>query len=147
MSKFIKGRAVILSLYDTSAYMPVACLTSNGISQSQEIIEGDANKCDLEPSKSAGAYTYEVNAEGLVLDSGDSGYGTKASYNKINTLWATARSTGATVTWKMSGVNGDEYGTAFITSLEINADAEGDATFSISMNGVGEILSTDPMNV
>ena len=47
MSNFIKGDALILWFWDTSgtpAYKPVACLTSNSLSQTRNIIESQT-KC------------------------------------------------------------------------------------------------------
>lgn len=146
MSTMVKGRDVILSIYDDTegAYLPLACLTSNGISQNQEITEGTANKCDLDLPKSLGAYSYEINADGLILSSTDSGYSGKASYDKVEELWLAASAAGETLNWKQSGGNEDKFGEMYISTLEANFDAEGEATFSISGTGVGKIVKVDP---
>ena len=39
MSTFIKGDAVILSIWDGVAYEPIGCLTSNSLSITRNVIE------------------------------------------------------------------------------------------------------------
>lgn len=146
MSTMVAGRDVILSFYDDTAeaYVPLACLTSNGISESQDITEGEANKCDENLPKTLGAYSYEINADGIILASSDTNYSTRASYDKVRSLWETARAAGDPLTWRMAGGNSTQYGEVFITSLDAEFPAEGDATFSVSGSGVGSIVETDP---
>jgi len=47
MSNFIKGEILLLYVYDSggSIYRPVACLTSNSLSQTRNVIEAQT-KCD-----------------------------------------------------------------------------------------------------
>ena len=146
MSTMVRGRDVILSIYDDTAevYVPVSCLTSNGISESQDITEGEANKCDENIPKTLGAYSYEINADGIILKSTDANYATRASYDKVRSLWETARTAGKPLTWRMAGGNTTQYGEAFITSLDAEFPAEGDGTFSVSGSGVGSIVAADP---
>ena len=144
MSKIVQGENVILKLYKGTAYMPIGCLTSNSISESQDITEGEPNKCDTTVSKSQGSYTYELSADGVMVDDSDAGYASKAHYEEIRTLWAASRTSGEPLNWALEGGNEDLYGTAFITSLDAEFPTKADATFSISMSGLGEILKTDP---
>ena len=145
MSNFIKGDVSILYIWNTvaTAYEPVACLTSNSLSETTNIIESQT-KC--EPGqiiKGAGSQSYEISAEGQYIDTTSVGSETtKASHDKLRGYQGTS------VTWKMStGLTdtGAYYGTAIISDLEFNADA-GDEfiNFSTTLSGSGLIVTTDP---
>lgn len=146
MSKFQQGREKIMSFYDETetAYKPIGCLTENGLSESQDVEEGDPNKCDPSVPKSQGAYSYELTGDGQILASDDPDYSEKANIEWIRELWKTSRQDGSTVTWKESGGNGDLYGEAYITSLETTNPTTGVSTFSITLSGIGEYTETDP---
>lgn len=144
----IKGEGLILFVYDEngSAYRPVACLTSNSLNQTRNIIESQT-KC--EPgvtTKTAGTANYTITAEGEYIDTtSDGGAVTKASHDY---LMATFMNTGDLFTWKMgTGLadTTDYYGTAVMTDLSLTADT-GDAvtTFSVTLDGSGAIVTVDP---
>ena len=62
MSNFIKGENLILYIHDDTIYRPIACLTSNSLSQTLNIIESQT-KCD--PGvviKDAGSMSYEISS-------------------------------------------------------------------------------------
>ena len=145
MSTFIKGDAVILSIHDGSAYRPVACLTSNSLSESMGIIEVQT-KCDPGVTqRQSGTYSYEISAEGEYIDTTSVGAETtKASHDYMHSLFAA----GAVVTWKMStGLTDttDYYGTGYMTELTADAPSGDEfATFSMTLMGDGSIVTTDP---
>lgn len=143
MSTMVNGKGVVLSLWDGTAYLPIGCLTSNGISESQEINDGEPNKCDDNVPRSQGAYSYEVNADGVMVASTDAGYTTKAHYKKIRTIWSDSRTAGTPVFWKQTLDGDTEFGKMFITSLDAEFPADGDATFSLSGSGIDAISPTD----
>lgn len=138
---FIQGDDVILSIYDTSAYEPIACLTSNSISESVEVREA-ATKCD--PGnlvRTPGTYSYELSAEGIYIDgavdTGKQSHGELAALMRAKTL----------ITWRLATDLTSPthiYGTGYITALELTAPADDNATFSITISGVGAVSSTDP---
>ena len=143
MSKFIKGEGLILYVYDGLIYRPIACLTSNSLSQTQNIIESQT-KCD--PGvviKDAGTMSYEISAEGQYIDTTSAGAEiTKASHDYLFTIMGTEK------TWKMDTGLADTvayYGTAIIGDLSLDA-ASGDelATFSCTLAGSGVIVTVDP---
>lgn len=144
MSTFIKGDVVILSIWNgVDAYEPLACLTSNTLSETTNIIESQT-KC--EPGqilKDAGSYSYELSAEGQCIDTTSVGSETaKVSYDKLRGYQ------GAVKTWKMTTGLTDTaayYGTAIISDLEQTSDA-GDSlvTFSSTLSGSGLIVTVDP---
>lgn len=138
---FIKGNDVIFSVWDTDAYEPIACVTSSSIPESVEIDEVET-KCD--PGnivKTPGSYSYEITGDGIYIDEAvDAG---KQSHDKLKSLLRAK----TLITWKMTtGLTSptDEYGTGYITSLELTGEAGSDATFSFTISGTGAISSTDP---
>ena len=62
MSTFIKGDVIILSLWNgTDAYEPIACLTSNSLSLTRNVIESQT-KCDPGLiTKTPGSYSYNIS--------------------------------------------------------------------------------------
>jgi hypothetical protein len=145
MSTFIKGDTIILYVHDGSIYRPVACLTSNSLSETRNIIESQT-KCD--PGviiKDAGSYSYEISCEGQKIDTTSVGAEvTKASHDFLHDLI----DAGGVETWKMdTGLTDDVayYGTAIISDLS-GDDGAGDeiSTFSATLSGSGSIVKTDP---
>ena len=145
MSVFIKGDAVIVDVWDGSIYRPVACLTSNGKTETVNIIESQT-KC--EPGlilKDAGSYSYEITMEGQKIDTTSVGSEvTKASYDYLEGV-IRAR---VAVTWRMStGITDTpfQYGTGIFSDLGDTNDA-GDslASFSGTISGSGLIVIIDP---
>ena len=61
MADFIKGDSLILYVWDSSAYRPIACLTSNSIAQTRNIIESQT-KCDPGViKKTSGSLSNEIS--------------------------------------------------------------------------------------
>ena len=144
MSIFIKGDVSILSIWNgVDAYEPVACITSNGISESTNIIESQT-KCDAGTIiKNVGSRTYEISAEGRYIDTTSAtGEITKASHDKLRGYQ------GSVQTWKMTTGLADTpayYGTAVISDLEMTADAGDEMiNFSVTLSGSGLITTVDP---
>lgn len=140
---FIQGNTVIFSIYNTSAYEPLACITSSSLSEEVEIDEVET-KCD--PGnivKTPGSYSYEISAEGIYID--EAVNTNKQSHAKLKALLRAK----TLITWRMatslsSTGQENEYGTGYITSLELTGEAGENATFSITISGTGSISTTDP---
>ena len=142
MSTFIKGDAVILSIYDGSAYEPIGCLTSNSLSVTRNVIEAQTKCAPGEITRVAGSTSSEVSFEATYIknDGGKTNFESLLGY--INNI------SGTTQTWKMSTDQVTPvayYGTAILADLEISA-AAGDefATFSGTLQNSGLILTVDP---
>lgn len=138
---FIAGNAVILSIYDTDAYEPIGCLTSNSLSESRDVNE-TATKCD--PGniiRTAGTYSYELSGDGRYIDETvDTG---RQSHNKL----AGYMRAGTVLTWRLTtGITTptEQYGTGILTSLELTGETNADAEFSFTIAGIGAIVSVDP---
>ena len=145
MSDFIKGDGLILYVYDDTIYRPVACLTSNSLAQTKNIIESQT-KCD--PNiivKDHGSTTYDISFEGQYIDTTSVGSEvTKASHDYLLSIFNATTN----VTWKLDTGLTDTvayYGNGVLGDLSLDAPA-GDsiATFSGSISGSGLIVTTDP---
>lgn len=138
---FIEGDDVLFSVWDTDAYEPIACLTSNTLSESLEIDEVQT-KCDPGNTvKTPGTYSYEISVEGIYID--ESVDTDRQSHGKLKGYMRNKTK----ITWKMStGLTGTaaEYGYGYITSLELTGEAGSNATFSATISGTGSITPTDP---
>lgn len=145
MATKIKGEGLIWYVHDGTAYRPVACLTSNALSQTREILESQT-KCDPGVvTKTAGTLSYEISFEGEYIDTTSTGgETTKASHDYLKTIM----DAGSTITWKLDTGLTDTvayYGTGILTSLELSAPAGNElSTFSGSLSGSGSIVTTDP---
>ena len=144
MATKIKGDTIILYVWDSAAYRPIACLTSNSISETQNIIESQT-KCDPGTiTKEIGTYNYEISCEGEYIDTTsllDVGDLTKASYDYLRTIMTSK------VDWKMdTGLTTTAafYGTAILSDLSLDAAAGETSTFSATLSGDGLIVTTDP---
>ena len=146
MATFIKGDVLILSIHDGSAYRPIACLTSNSLSESMGVIE-TITKCDPGVAqKAAGTYSYDISAEGEYIDTTSVGSEvSKASHDYMHSIFQA----GAEINWKMAtGIadTSDYFGAGYLTELSADAPTGDEfATFSMTISGNGSIVTTDPV--
>ena len=145
MSDFIKGDVLILYVYDDTIYRPVACLTSNTLTRTRNIIESQTKCLPGETEKDSGSHSYDISCEGKYIDTTSVGSEiTKASHDYLMGLM----DSGAQFDWKMDTGLADDaayFGQAILADLEVTA-AAGDehATFSASLAGDGVIVTVDP---
>jgi|TARA_R110002096_G_scaffold364152_1_gene557227 hypothetical protein len=140
----IKGEVVILSIWDgTSAYEPLACLTSNSLSETVDIIESQT-KCN--PGviiKQGGTRSFEFSAEGESIDTTSVGGETaKASHDKLRAYLGVFKSV------KMTTGLADTtayYGNVVMSDLESSAEAGSSlVTFSVTLSGSDLLAETEP---
>ena len=141
MSTFIKGDAVILSIWDGTAYEPIGCLTSNSLSVTRNVIETQT-KCDPgQIIRAAGSTSSEISFEATYIKTDAAKTNFDALFNFINVA------NGTTQTWKMST---DQitpvayYGVAVLADLEISAAGDEFATYSGTLQNSGLISEVDP---
>ena len=142
MSVFIKGDAVILSIWDGTAYEPIGCLTSNSLSVTRNVIETQTKCSPGEIIRAAGSTSSEISFEATYIKTEDGKSDFDALLNFINTA------SGVLQTWKMSTdqiTPVSYFGSAVLADLEISA-AAGDefATYSGTLQNSGLITETDP---
>ena len=148
--QFYSGSLFMLYIRNSGTWKPVACLTSNGISESWDFAE-TVTKCDPGVTRrKPTTYSYEIPFEGVFTDtSGAGGDTAKASWDTIKGI-ARAK-TLAEYQIALLRTDGSEepnfapqYGTAYFSALDITG-AEGEfITFSGTLLGDGDISETDP---
>ena len=144
MSTKIKGEVGILYIYDSAAYRPVACLTSNSLATTVSVIESQT-KCNPGTiQKQGGTFSYMIDAEGEYIDTTSVGGDlAKASHDFL----FVKQQLKALVTWKLvTGVTGQiYYGSALISELNLDQGSGDDlSTFSLTLDGSGLIVLVDP---
>ena len=85
--QFYSGSLFMLYIRNAGAWKPVACLTSNGISESWDFAE-TVTKCDPGVTRrKPTTYSYEIPFEGVFTDtSGAGGDTAKASWDTIKNI-------------------------------------------------------------
>lgn len=140
----IKGDVNILYIHDGSAYRPIACLTSNALSSTVEVLETQTKCAPGVTTKDAGNFSYSLSIEGEYIDTTSTGgETTKASHDYL----FVQQQAKTKVTWKMATGLTDTaayYGTALITDLSIDSPAGDKSTFSGTLDGDGAIVTVDP---
>lgn len=139
----IHGKVGILSIWDTDAYKPIACLTSNSLATSLSVIESNT-KCDPGNTvRNADQFSYDISADGEYIDTtSDGGDTTKASHDFLLELQMAKTN----VSWKLASGLADTvyYGTAILSDLNLDQPSDANSTFSATLSGSGAILTTDP---
>jgi hypothetical protein len=124
----IRGEKGILYIYQTT-WKPIACLTSNGLNTTVAMIESQTKCFPGVVKKTPGTLSYSVDAEGEYIDT---------------------TTAGGDTAWKID-TNVDDatsvkyFGDAYITDLSATFGSGDElATFSLTLDGDGAIVLTDP---
>lgn len=141
----IKGEVGIIYIHDGTIYRPVACLTSNSLSTAVSIIESQTKCFPGVVKKQGGIFSYSIDAEGEYIDTTSiGGETTKASHDYL----LTKQQLKTAVNWKLdTGVTGATYyGSAILSDLSLDQGAGDEiSTFSVTLEGDGEIVKIDPV--
>lgn len=142
MAEFINGDDAILFIKRASSYVPVACLTSNGLAEALSFNEVQT-KCDPGVIVSTpNAYSYTVPLEGVLTDTTSSGGSTAlASWDYLRTLMRNK----TLIDWKIEiGAPAfiTDSGQGYLENLEMTAPAGDNITFTGSIKGTGDITTT-----
>jgi predicted secreted protein len=149
MSTPLRGENGIVYIYDpaTEEYKPVACLTSNSLSTTVEVIERQTKCAPGVVEKSAGSFNYSLSLEGEYIDTttvgGDS---TKDSHDALLILQQERE----LIDWFLdTNVTDNDsvkyYGKALITDLSLDQGTNENSTFSATFDGSGAILYEAPV--
>jgi len=148
-NKFIMGDKLILFVWDIIAWKPIACLTSNSLKRTKEVVSTQT-KC--EPGvviNSPGAKSYTIDFEGNYIDttSAIGGDESKASHDLLMELFDLDETT----EWRLDtglaeATRVSYFGEGIFTDLELTAPANEIANFSGTINGSGLITFVDPHN-
>lgn len=139
MANFINGDDSILSIKRGEVYVPIACLTSNGTSETVTFNEVQT-KCDPGVVVSTpNSYSYTKSLDGILTDTTSVGGDTaQASWDFLTTLLRAK----TLIYWKeVTGNPGfiTEMGEGYIESLEMTAASGENITFTGSIKGTGDI--------
>ena len=148
--QFYSGSLFMLYIRNSGTWKPLACLTSNGISESWDFAE-TVTKCDPGVTRrKPTTYSYEIPFEGVFTDtSGAGGDTAKASWDTIKNLARAKTLTEYQIALLRENGTEDpnfsaQFGAAYFSALDITG-AEGEfITFSGTMLGDGDITETDP---
>ena len=123
-----------MEIYITSAYVPIACITSRTESNESEIIE-KTNVCTSGATISTvKQINRTVDVEGEVVDSNSLDALKLAQNSKAEQFFKVYKGTGTTT---------PEYFKGIITSISGNYSAGEDSTFSMSVTLNGDYSATD----
>ena len=134
----VKGENSILYVWDGTAYLPIACVTTSQFQTSLEQIDGTVTKCDLNPESRAGKFTYSWSFDGELSNDA-----TKASYNFL----LKKQQAKAVIYWKEietteTSTSKTQFGKGMLTSLSKSANANEMITFSGQIDG-SKLSETD----
>lgn len=135
MATFLEGDEDIISIYQTTEYVPVGCLTGNGISE-QVAMRETVTKCDPgETMVKPGASSATISFDGVAsTDAAILSWDDLKTIHRAKTL----------VTWRLGKAAAYDYGTGYIESLEKTGNAGEDVTFTGSIRVNGAIVTVDP---
>jgi len=139
----IHGKLGILSIWDSTAYKPIACLTSNSLATSLSVIESNT-KCDPGNTvRNADQFSYDLSADGEYIDTTSVGGSTTLASHDFLLELQMAKTN---VTWKLDSGLADTiyYGTAIISDLNLDQPSDANSTFSATLSGSGAIVLVDP---
>ena len=132
----VKGHTGLLSVYVTSAYKPIVCLTSTSMSSVLRLIE-KVNYCTAgETVQTIDGIDRTVSFDAEVMTIGGT---SDASLSEIMALQ------GEEQTFKLEGRgSAPQYFAAVISNLDDSFAAGEDATFSGTLTINGDIVTSDP---
>ena len=140
----IQGDVLTLAIYDSAAYKPIACITSNDISSDAEIIETKTKCAPGVVGKEYGAVNKVVSVDGEYIDTTSAGgETTKASHDLLEELQAAKTKVVVRVSTGLADVP-YYYGTAIISSLALTGPAGEISTFTGTLDIDGGLSATDP---
>ena len=134
----VKGENSILYVWDGTAYLPVACVTTSQFQTSLEQVDGTVTKCDLNPEPTAGRFTYSWSFDGELSNDA-----TKASYDFL----LKKQQAKEVIYWKEietteTSTSKTQFGKGILTSLSKSANANEMITFSGQIDGT-KLSATD----
>lgn len=141
---YIQGDALLLKIHDGTAYRPIACITSNDLSSTAEVIETKTKCAPGVVGKEYGSVNKSISIEGYYLDTTSAGGdSTKASHDYLQAKQDAVEK--VTIQFE-DGLEtaAPKYGTAIISDLSLSAPAGEKSTFSATLDIDGGLSVTDP---
>lgn len=125
-------------------YFPIGCLTTNELSETVAMNDGTKTKCDLSPDKTYNGYSYQITFDAVAIEAD----GLKTSHDTVSEIMIDAYTNKKHIFWKIETTHADDtkttkFGKGFLSDLSRTAPAEGEITFSGTIQGSGLISNTD----
>lgn len=141
----IQGDVLILSVYDgSSAYLPIACITSNDLTSEAEILENRTKCAPGVVSKDYGSVNTSISVEGQYIDTTSvGGYTTKASHDYLYNLQTSKTKRTIKIATGLADTT-DRFGSALFANLTLTGEAGEIATFTCDIQIDGGLSTTDP---
>ena len=143
--KFINGYTKVLWIDVDGDFMPVACLTSNPIEETVEMM-GTTTRDNLGwRTSTPTTQSYSISFSGIQIDTetvlGDL---SKLSYNSLKII----KRNSTVFNWKIASNNGlfIDVGTGIITTLNESNDVDGYLEFDGSITGIGKPIAATELN-
>lgn len=138
---FINGNDRILYLKTNGIYMPVGCLTSNGITEDSEMIDTTTRDNKGWKTQRPLVQSYSIPFSGVQINSTVVGGNFNiASYDKLVAF----KRNKLLLEWKIQGVKFPvvDYGFAYLSNIESTESVEEFMSFSGTLIGFGMPLTT-----
>lgn len=143
----IKGEKGMLYVYISTAYKPVACLTSIDLNSTVSIIESQTKCYPSTIKKTPGTFNASISANGEYIDTTSAGGDTaKVSHDKM----LIDQQSKTLMEWKIDTEVGNSdsvkyYGAGYYSDLTLTAGSGDElSTFSVTLDVDGAVLYTDP---
>jgi TP901-1 family phage major tail protein len=136
-----KGEDRILYIKIDDLFVPIGCLSENSFSESVDTIDTTTRENMGWTSSRPVMQSYSISFSGIqILTTTDDGDDTKASYDKLKSL----KRDRVLLDWQIKGSNFPivDYGKCFITDLSEATPVNELITFSGTLTGYGEALTT-----
>lgn len=136
-----KGEDRILYIKIDDLFVPIGCLTENSFSESIDTIDTTTRENMGWTSSRPVTQSYSISFSGIqILTTTDNGDDTKASYDRLKSL----KRDRILLDWQIKGTNFPivDYGKCFITDLSEATPVNELITFSGTLTGYGEALTT-----
>lgn len=138
--EILLGKNSLLFVNTGTAYLPIGCLTSNGISKSMDMTDGTLTKCDPDPEPIPGKKSYEVSFDAVAVVNEVA----LASLDAVDAIFEE----GKLMYWKNEITLGDSrkkttYGKGYLTSFDREDPVDGEITFSGTIVGSGSTSAED----
>ena len=139
----VQGDAFLFHIWDGTAYRPIACITSNDLSSTAEIIE-TKNKCQPGvTSTEYGSINKTVSIDGEFIDTTTvGGDATKASWDYLESKQDAKEKVDIKIDFGFED-SSSKYAKAVVADLTLTGPAGEVSTFSATLNIDGGYI-TDP---
>lgn len=141
----IDGAYNILFIDYGDGFLPIGCLTSNGISESVDVLDSTTRDSQGWKTQALTNQSYTIDISGIVINTlYDGGDSSKISYDRLKLIKRNRQ----IISWKIeNSINTFiEFGKAQITQISSESNIDEFISFSASLVGYGALVDGDNAN-